>query len=75
MYEYLTQRKKQGELKLSSKEMLFSIITNMRIKFYKHTRVNQNVQVIFKLRGNPGREELAHCAILTMPVEEFSHVQ
>jgi len=27
-----------------------------------------------KLRGNRDREELAHCAILTMPVEEFSHV-
>ena len=37
-------------------------------------RVNQKVKVIFKLRGNRDREELAHCAVLTMPVEEFSHV-
>ena len=29
----------------------------------------------FKLRGTRDREELAHCAVLTMPVEEFSHVQ
>ena len=39
------------------------------------TRVNQKVKAIFKLRGNQDREELAHCAVLTMPVEEFSHVQ
>jgi len=30
---------------------------------------------IFKLRGNPDGEELAHCTVLTMPVEEFSHLQ
>ena len=28
-----------------------------------------------KLCGNRNREELAHCAVLTMPVEDFSHVQ
>ena len=39
------------------------------------TRVNQKVKANFKLRGNRDREELAHCAVLTMPVEEFSHVQ
>jgi len=38
-------------------------------------RVNQKVKGIFKLRGNQDREKLAHCAVLTMPVEEFSHVQ
>jgi len=38
-------------------------------------RVNQKVKEIFKLRGNWDREELPHCAVLTMPVEEFSHVQ
>jgi len=37
--------------------------------------VNQKVKAIFKLRGNRDREELAHYAVLTMPVEEFSHVQ
>jgi len=37
--------------------------------------VNQKVKAIFKLRGNRDREELPHCAVLTMPVEEFSHVQ
>jgi len=37
--------------------------------------VNQKVKVIFKLRGNWDRKEPAHCAVLTMPVEEFSHVQ
>ena len=39
------------------------------------TRVNQKVKAIFKLRCNRDREELVHCAVLTMPVEEFSHVQ
>jgi len=38
-------------------------------------RVNQKVKAIFKLRSNRDREELPHCAVLTMPVEEFSHVQ
>jgi len=37
--------------------------------------VNQKVKAIFKLRGNRDREELAHCAVLTVHVEEFSHVQ
>ena len=37
--------------------------------------MNQKVKAIFKLRGNSDREELAHCAVLTVPVEEFSHVQ
>ena len=40
-----------------------------------HTRVYQRVKAIFKLRGNRDREELAHCTVLTMPVEEFSYVQ
>ena len=39
------------------------------------TMVNQKVKAIFKLRGNRDRDELAHCAVLTMPVEEFSNVQ
>ena len=39
------------------------------------TRVNQKVKAIFKLRCNRDREELAHCVVLTVPVEEFSHVQ
>jgi len=37
--------------------------------------VNQKVKAIFKLRSNWDREELANCAVLTVPVEEFSHVQ
>jgi len=37
--------------------------------------VKQKVKAIFKLRGNRDREELPHCAVLTMPVEGFSHVQ
>jgi len=37
-------------------------------------RVNQKAKAIFKLRGNRDREELPHCAVLTMPVDEFSHV-
>ena len=40
-----------------------------------NTRVNQKVKAIFKLPGNRDREELPHCIVLTMPVEEFSHVQ
>jgi len=40
-----------------------------------YTRVNQKVKAIFKLRGNQDREKLAHCAVLTVPVEEFSHAQ
>ena len=38
-------------------------------------RVNQKVKAIFKLHDNWDREEPAHCAVLTMPVEEFSHLQ
>jgi len=41
----------------------------------KDTRVNQKVKAIFKLHNNQDREELPHCAVLTVPVEEFSHVQ
>jgi len=37
--------------------------------------VNQKVKAIFKLRSDWDRKELPHCAVLTMPVEEFSHVQ
>ena len=37
--------------------------------------MNQKVQAILKLRGNRDREELALCAVFTMPVEEFSHAQ
>jgi len=37
--------------------------------------VIQKVNGIFKLRGNRDREELAHCAVLTMPLEEFNHLQ
>jgi hypothetical protein len=36
--------------------------------------VNQKVKAIFKLCDNRDREELAQCAVLTMPVEEFSHL-
>jgi len=39
------------------------------------TRVNQNVKAIFKLCGNWDREEMPHCAVLTVSVEEFGHVQ
>ena len=42
---------------------------------YIITRVNQKVKAIFKLRGNRDREELPQCTVLTVPVEEFSHVQ
>jgi len=38
-------------------------------------RVYQKLKAIFKLSGNWDREELAHCAVLTVPVEEFSHAQ
>jgi len=34
--------------------------------------LNKKIKAIFKLRGNRDREELAHCAVLTMPVEEYS---
>jgi hypothetical protein len=37
--------------------------------------VNKKEKALFKLHGNQDREELAHCAVLTMPVEEFSHLQ
>ena len=40
-----------------------------------YTRGIQIVKAIFKLRGNRDREELPHCAVLTMLVEEFSRVQ
>ena len=35
-------------------------------------RMNQNVKAIFKLRGNRDREELQRCAVLAVPVEQFS---
>jgi len=38
-------------------------------------KVNPKVKAIFKLRGNRDRDELPHCAVLIMPIEEFSHVQ
>jgi len=44
------------------------------LRYSKNTRVNRKVKAIFKLRGNRDREELPHCAVLTVPVEEFSHV-
>jgi hypothetical protein len=37
--------------------------------------VNSKVKAIFKLRGNRDREQLAHCAVQTAPVGEFSHLQ
>ena len=40
-----------------------------------YTRVNQKVTAIFKLRCNRDRQALAHCGVLAIPVEEFSHVQ
>ena len=49
--------------------------STLGMQFNDNTRVIQKVKAIFKLRGNREREELAHCAVLTMPVEEFSHLQ
>jgi len=37
-------------------------------------RVSKEVMAIFKLHGNRDREKLAHCTVMTMPDEEFSHV-
>ena len=51
------------------------VLGNFQWQKTSTTRVNQKVKIIFKLRGNRDREELAHCAVLTMPVEEFSHLQ
>jgi len=42
---------------------------------HNFTRENQKVKAIFKFRGKWDREDLAHCVVLTTPVEEFSHVQ
>jgi hypothetical protein len=36
--------------------------------------MNQKVKAVFKLRGNWDREKLVHCAVLTMCIEEFSHL-
>ena len=47
----------------------------LRCVEWYNTRGIQKVKAIFKLRGNRDREELAHCAVLTTPIEEFSHVQ
>ena len=58
-----------------SKIWLKSTRNSAIIKSDSYTRVNQKVKAIFKLRGNRDREELPHCAVLTMPVEEFGHVQ
>jgi hypothetical protein len=37
--------------------------------------VGEKVKAVFKLRGDRDRELLAHCVVLTMPVEEFSQLQ
>ena len=37
--------------------------------------MNKKKEATFKLRGNRDRKELTHCAVVTVPVEEFSHVQ
>jgi len=47
----------------------------LRVQCKEYTRGNQNVKAIFKLRGSRDRKELAHCAVLTVLVEEFSLVQ
>jgi len=52
-----------------------SIYTDNIYPNFLYTRVNKKVKAIFKLRGNRDREELGHCAVLTVPVEGFSHVQ
>jgi len=56
----------------------FEINLNYLHRFSKNTQntsLNQKVNAIFTLHGNQDREELPHCAVLTAPVEEFSHVQ
>jgi len=57
----------------------YCALRNCKIEVSIHwthtTRVNQKVKAIFKLRGNRDREELARCVVLTVPGEEFSHVQ
>ena len=53
----------------------FSVVMLAVVYIYIYTRVIQKVKAIFKLLGNRDREELVHCALLTMPVEEFCHLQ
>ena len=61
------------ELVLHLAKVIFLLKHSVRLRLY--TRVNQIVKTIFNLRVNRVREELAHCAVLTVPAEEFSHVQ
>ena len=63
-------------------EIICAVLHHNARRLYSHVNLNVyrydgelKVKAIFKLRGNRDREELAHCAVLTMPVEEFSHVQ
>jgi hypothetical protein len=66
--------KKTPEYKISRKSL--QLEENWSLwKGGHNTNVNQKVKAIFKLRGNRDREEQAHCAVLTMPVEQFSHLQ
>ena len=58
-----------------SSERNSPLFTSTHNKKLNYTKANQRIKVILKLRVNRTREELAHCAVLTMPVEEFSHVQ
>jgi len=51
------------------------LMHNWHWVYIQYTRVNQKVKAIFKLRGNRDRQELVHCAVLTMPIKELSHVQ
>ena len=67
--------KSENYQSFSLKVIALSFAYLLRIRLYLNLRVNQKVKAIFKLRLNRDREELAHCAVLTMLVEEFSHVQ
>ena len=74
LLECVRKFKKTPEYKISRKSL--QLEENWSLwKGGHNTNVNQKVKAIFKLRGNQDREELAHCAVLTMPVEEFSHLQ
>jgi len=57
---------------LKQKKLIFVLVHRETANV---TRVNQKVKAIFKLRGNREKEELPHCALLTMPVEQFNHSQ
>src|SRR5215510_4193736 len=67
------QKDTESKNKIITTQGDYCTLINPIVKSYM--RVIQKVKAIFKLRGNWDRQELVHCAVLTVPVDVFSHLQ